>query len=90
VSKIINCIECGKSFPPKDFRSKFCSDKCRYRFNKRKKRLQRKEEGRCPQCGGVMDYPVRIKGETVEKQKISYCSKCRERWKEIYSRKRIT
>lgn len=79
---MLNCLECGKSFAPVNYRQKFCSPKCRDRFKARKYRLARQEKGLCPQCGGPMDYPIRIgKGKSTGKQKISYCSRCREKWK---------
>lgn len=82
---MVNCIEYGKSFAPLHSRQKFCSPACRERFKKRKIRLERKEKGLCPQCGRPMDYPVRIGGpgsKSLEKQRITYCSKCREKFRE--------
>ncbi|MGB9846162.1 MAG: hypothetical protein ACPLRH_01510 [Desulfotomaculales bacterium] len=82
---MINCVECGKSFAPVNINQKFCSEACRDRFKKRKLRLKRKEQGLCPQCGGPMDYPVRVGGpgsKSPDRQKITYCSKCREKFRE--------
>lgn len=80
-----NCITCGKSFAPAMHRQKYCTIQCRNRLRMQKKRLKRKEEGLCPQCGGLMDHPVRI-GSGAKKGgfKISYCNRCRERWKRRY------
>lgn len=75
------CIECGVSFAPYNSRHKFCSSKCQARFKMRRRRLRRQERGLCPQCGGPMDYPVRIRPDRSGKQKISYCSRCREKWR---------
>lgn len=83
---LANCIECGKTFAPDRATAKFCSVRCRDRFKKRRQRLRRQEQGLCPQCGGPMDYPVRIGGPGKDKQKISYCAKCREKWRVYHSR----
>jgi len=81
------CLECGLSFAPNNHRQKFCSPQCHARFYGRKRRLKRKEQGLCPQCGGPMDWPVRIgSGKRTKGSKISYCSKCREMFKTRYGK----
>jgi len=47
-------------------------------------RLKRVLAGLCPQCGGEMDYPV---SAHHTKDKITYCSKCREYYKNRHSKK---
>jgi len=85
---LLSCIECGKTFAPVSSRQKFCSRNCCDRFKKRKIKLARKEKGLCPECGGPMDYPIRIgKGKSTRKQKISYCSRCRDKWRQSHRRK---
>ena len=79
------CIECGIAFAPIMARQKFCSPQCHARFYARKRRIKRKEQGLCPQCGGPMDWPIRIgSGRFTRGPKISYCSKCREMFKNRY------
>jgi len=89
---MISCIECGKSFAPANAKQKFCSAACRDRFKKRRLRLKRKEQGLCPQCGGPMDYPVRIGpgSKTPGRQKITYCSKCREKFRNLKKQRQPT
>jgi len=70
-----NCLGCGISFAPKSKRHVYHSTQCRYRMRQQMLRLQRKLAGLCPQCGGEMDYPT---STHRTKNKITYCSKCRE------------
>ena len=78
------CLHCGKSFPPTSNNQKYCCDNCRDTMKQRKYRLQRKLEGKCPQCGKKMDYPV---SRWKTKNKISYCNKCREYFKKHREKK---
>lgn len=83
------CPGCGKSFAPVSKRHKYCSTTCRYRLAQRLKRINRQTKGLCPQCGGPMDYPVRIgRGKSPGATKISYCSSCREKFKKYHSTSR--
>jgi len=78
-----SCVVCGTSFAPERYDQIYCSPKCKERMKKRQQRLKRQKAGRCPQCGGPMDYPVRVgPGKAAGKQKISYCSRCREKFRE--------
>mgnify|MGYP000978079281 CR=1 FL=1 len=81
------CIVCGKTHA-RD--SVFCSKACESKHNKAKRVLKRMEQGLCPKCGGPMDYPIRIggPGAAEKKQKISYCSKCREDYRRRYEEKK--
>jgi hypothetical protein len=86
----MKCIQCGKTFVPIHARHKFCSHACQHKFNRNKRFMKRKELGLCPKCGGPMDYPIRIGGPGAAegKQKISYCSKCREDFQRRYKEKK--
>lgn len=81
------CIECGVTFAPRRKDQKCCSPPCKERFKKKRQRLRRQEAGLCPYCGMEMDYPVRI--GPGGGQKIKYCSRCRERFREIKKRKSV-
>lgn len=56
--KIVSCPECGKEFEQKTGQ-KFCSEACRYEFNRKKGERERRERrekdprfhGKCPECG---------------------------------------
>lgn len=77
-----HCLECGQVFAPVSVRHKFHTYNCMARFNARRKRMGRQEEGLCPQCGKPNDFPLRLKGSKSKGQRISYCSRCRERFRQ--------
>lgn len=86
----MQCIECGKTIGETTYNQRFCCKSCESKFNKRKRELMRMEQGLCPKCGGTMDYPMRIggPGAAEKKQKISYCSKCRDNYRRRYKEKK--
>lgn len=59
----------------------YCSDRCRYRYNKQRLYKQRAKKGLCVQCGGEYDAPV-----SPHKSKVSpkYCSKCQSYFNKSY------
>lgn len=65
--------DCDKYYFNKSQFAKYCSDRCRWRENKRNRVEHRKKEGLCPQCGGKMSN----KDEP-------YCDKCTEYFKKRY------
>lgn len=82
--KIVACLECGKKFEQKTGQ-KFCSEACRFEFNRKKGEMERKERrekdprfhGKCPECG-----------KEFSKNTIwqIYCSnKCRDKF--LYKKK---
>lgn len=70
------CETCGESFTPSQKTARFCSTRCRYRDQARRKRLRRSDDGRCPQCGGEWIEPVQT---GIKKPK--HCRKCQEYYK---------
>lgn len=82
------CI-CGISFAPKSGNQKYHSRQCCDRHKAQKYRLQRKLSGKCPQCGGEMDYHLtKYEYKDINRPKLSYCSKCREYFKQHYEKKK--
>lgn len=79
------CVGCGQSFAPNNNKQKYCSILCRDRIKRKKYRILRQAQGRCPQCNGPMDYPV-SKHQT--KQKIQHCSRCREYYRQRHQQKK--
>ncbi len=75
---------CGISFAPNNNRQKYHSRQCCDKFKRQKYVLQRKLEGKCPQCGREMDYPLVKKNFKNKRQTLSYCSKCRERFRQYH------
>lgn len=57
----------------------YCSDRCRYRENKRLAVAKRKADGNCPQCGGAWIEP-----EEKHKEKPEHCLKCQTYYSERY------
>ena len=84
-----NCIECGLSFVPFSGRQIYCTRKCKDRAKARKYRLERQLQGLCPQCGGPMDYPARLKNSKKAGAKIKHCSRCREYFREAGERRHL-
>lgn len=77
------CAACGKTFVATRRTQKFCSRACCELWKKRRQRAARREEGRCPQCGGRLEsLPFRRRGEG----KITYCETCRRRFAARYRR----
>lgn len=75
--------DCKNLFLPKIAFQIYCNRNCNEREKKRKKREKLKSNGLCPQCGQKMDNPdsrhPRVKG------KITYCSKCQDRFHKNYA-----
>lgn len=68
---------CDIKFLPTNPYQLYCSDRCRYRQNKRDAVAQRIAEGKCPQCGG----------DWIEPQgKSKYCRNCQEYWRKHYKK----
>lgn len=62
----------------------YCSSQCRDREKQRRYRAERLKEGRCPQCGGEMDFPASVHGN---KKHPSYCSQCQAYFRERHKEK---
>ena len=69
--KLPICRGCGKSYPPKDKRQKYCTEKCRKEYYKKHYFIQTVVQKTCPNCGVV--FP------TTKPKKQTYCKpECRE------------
>lgn len=78
------CLECGEAIIPSKPGKKFCCDKHKHTYRKRKLREKRIAEGNCPQCGRPM--PESANG--TYKEKLTYCQHCMEYWKKRYKLKK--
>lgn len=82
--KICAATDCTNKITSGSARKLYCSDRCRYRQNKRVVSRNRAMKGLCIQCGGEHDAPTsRIKSKDTPK----YCSKCQEYFANHYKAK---
>lgn len=81
------CEYCGEQYMPNTIRQVYCTIQCNEKAKYKRRRDIRQKKGLCLQCGGKMDYPLRIKKSKEGKKTISYCSKCREKFREIKKRR---
>ncbi|MEM3442255.1 MAG: CRISPR-associated endonuclease Cas1 [Candidatus Bathyarchaeia archaeon] len=78
------CLECGRAFTPEKPGQKFCCNRHKDTYRKRLLRERRKAEGKCPQCG----KPMAEGAKGTYKERLTYCEKCREYWKERYEKEK--
>ena len=82
------CPQCEEEFMPTTIRQVYCSSVCNEKAKYERRRAFREKKGLCLQCGGPMDHPQRIgSGKKTGKRTISYCSRCRERFRELKATK---
>src|SRR5699024_5182019 len=51
LKNIIRCPACGTYFKGKTYNARFCSDRCRWRYNKNLQYTKRRQDKVCVQCG---------------------------------------